>query len=145
MAKADGRWPPSRWPPLPTVKFCRVPGTRQRFFCRRRLSAKAYLPTAYLCREPLGPALGKDCLCRVPDRKHSAKLFALGKSAVSGSESIFWIVLSMLVEIHMRGRWFLLLHTTFQKVNSLSLVLHSPCSLASLLLVVWITFLGDNS
>ena len=89
-AKADGRWPPSRRAPLPTAKFYRVPGTRQRFFCRRPLSAKAYLPTAYLCRVPLGPALGKDCLCRVPDKKCSANCFALGKSAVSSSACVVY-------------------------------------------------------
>ena len=56
-AKADGRWPPSRRPPLPTAKFCRVPGTRQRFFCRRPIFAERpalgkgkFLPTAKVCR-----------------------------------------------------------------------------------------------
>ena len=56
-AKADGRWPPSRRPPLPTAKFCRVPGTRQRFFCRRPIFAErpalgkgTFLPTAKVCR-----------------------------------------------------------------------------------------------
>ena len=56
-AKADGRWPPSRRPPLPTAKFCRVPGTRQRFFCRRPIFAEhpalgkgKFLPTAKVCR-----------------------------------------------------------------------------------------------
>jgi hypothetical protein len=61
------------------------------------------------------------------------------------TQSIFWIDLSILVEIHMLARWFLLLHTTFQKVNSLSSILHSPCSLDSLLLAVWIIFPRDNS
>ena len=56
-AKADGRWPASRRPPLPTAKFCRVPGTRQRFFCRRPIFAERptlgkgkILPTAKVCR-----------------------------------------------------------------------------------------------
>lgn len=58
----------------------------------------------------------------------------------------FWTALSMLVGIHMLGRWFLLLHTTFPKVmswilsknfllwkNILKAKLHSLGSLASLL------------
>ena len=56
-AKANGRWPPSRRPPLPTAKFCRVPGTRQIFFCRRPIFAERpalgkgkFLPTAKVCR-----------------------------------------------------------------------------------------------
>ena len=56
-AKANGRWPPSRRPPLPMAKFCRVPGTRQRFFCRRPIFAERpalgkgkILPTAKVCR-----------------------------------------------------------------------------------------------
>jgi hypothetical protein len=64
------------------------------------------------------------------------------------TQSIFWIVLSILVEIHMRGRWFPLLHTTFQKVNSLSLVLHSPCLLLPSYLLYGLYFreipLGPN-
>jgi hypothetical protein len=31
-AKIDGMWPPSRLPPLPTVKLCRAPDSRQRKF-----------------------------------------------------------------------------------------------------------------
>jgi hypothetical protein len=40
LVKADGRWPPSRQPPLPTVKVCREPGTRQRQICRRPFFAE---------------------------------------------------------------------------------------------------------
>jgi hypothetical protein len=50
-------------------------------------SAKAVLPGAFLCRVPLDLALGKECLCRVPDKKHPAKHFAPDKSSVSCSES----------------------------------------------------------
>ena len=56
-AMADSRWPLSRRPPLPTAKFCRVPDTRQRFFCRRpifaerpALSKGKFLPTVKVCR-----------------------------------------------------------------------------------------------
>ena len=59
---------------------------------------------------PLGPALGKDCLCRVPDRKHSAKLFALGKSAVSGSVgAVAWgatskLAFSLMLDLNVDAR-----------------------------------------
>ena len=91
-AKADGRWPPSSRPPLPAAIFCRVAGTRQRpIFAdgwnlpSARLPAKVDLPEAFLCRVSPGLAPGKEFLCRVPDKKHPANIFAPGKSAVSCS------------------------------------------------------------
>jgi hypothetical protein len=45
------------------------------------------LRRAFLCRVPLGLALGKDFLCRVPEEMCSAKHFVFGKAAVSGSVS----------------------------------------------------------
>jgi hypothetical protein len=50
-----------------------------------RHSANAGLPGAFLCRVPLGLALGKECLCRVPDKKHPAKHFAPGTAGVTCS------------------------------------------------------------
>jgi len=44
------------------------------------------LPEAFLCRVSPGLAPGKEFLCRVPDKKHPANIFAPGKSAVSCSE-----------------------------------------------------------
>ena len=93
-AKADGRWPPSSRPPLPAVIFCRVAGTRQRLIFAdgwnlpsARLPAKVDLPEAFLCRVSRGLAPGKEFLCRVPDKKHPANIFAPGKSAVSCSDA----------------------------------------------------------
>jgi hypothetical protein len=59
-AKVDDGWPPSRLPPLPTAKFCRVPDTQQRFFYRRpnfaeclALGKEKNLSTAKIYRVPL--------------------------------------------------------------------------------------------
>ena len=51
-------------------------------------SAKASLPRAVLCRGLLCLALGKECLCRVPEIWPSANPQALGKARVSSSEAI---------------------------------------------------------
>jgi hypothetical protein len=40
-----------------------------------------------LCRA-LKTTLGKDALCRVPEKKHSAKYLTLGKDLFSGSDFI---------------------------------------------------------
>ena len=85
---------------------CQKKGTRQRRIlpsaekwhsakyifaeCRKKHSAKNTLQS-HLCRVFFLPsvfylALGKDRLCRVPDKIHSAKPPALGKVPVSGSE-----------------------------------------------------------
>ena len=79
--------------PLPSVLVCRVPDTRQTWslpsviVCRvlgtrqtTSLSCASCLPSAFSL------ALGKQPLCRVPNKKHSAKSGTLGKEAVSGSE-----------------------------------------------------------
>ena len=63
---------------LPSVILCRVFGTRQITF----LSSASCLPSAFSL------ALGKQPLCRVPDKKHSAKSETLGKEAVSDSALI---------------------------------------------------------
>jgi hypothetical protein len=67
-------------------------------FCRRLdfaeclHSAKAVLPSVFLCRVPLDLALGKECLYRVPDKKHPAKHFAPGKLSVSCSDHVFSLI-----------------------------------------------------
>ena len=84
--------------------FCRVPknSTRQNTYLsstRKRHSAKTHFAVCRkitlgkdaFCRVFFLPsvfylALGKDRLCRVPDKIHSAKPPALGKVLVSGSE-----------------------------------------------------------
>jgi hypothetical protein len=105
-------WVPDIWHSTKNL-LCRVPafGPRQRLTavsCRRALMALCRAPSlssvsiyrVFLCAEC--PALGKqslyraqdfaECgsrqrrLCRVPEKKHSAKRLALGKDPDSGSE-----------------------------------------------------------
>ena len=61
--------------PLTEESLCRVLSTWQ----TTSLPSVSCLPSA------LSVALGKQPLCRVPDKKHSAKCETLGKEAVSGS------------------------------------------------------------
>jgi len=63
---------------LPSVIVCRVLGTRQ----------TTSLPSASCLPSALSLTLGKRPLCRVPDKKHSAKSGTLDKEVVSGSASI---------------------------------------------------------
>ena len=88
-AKTDGRqlWD-GRWRPFAESPICRVFDTRQTWICR-----------VWTCTEC--PTLGKDAryrepsfaecgsrqsrLCRVPEKRHSAKRPALGKGSDSGS------------------------------------------------------------
>ena len=43
------------------------------------------MPSAIILPSVVSAALGKQLFCRVPDGMHSANIFALGKSAVSGN------------------------------------------------------------
>jgi len=44
------------------------------------------MPNAVVLSSVVSDALGKQFFCRVPDGMHSAKLLALSKSAVFGSD-----------------------------------------------------------
>ena len=54
------------------------------FFSTRE---RVCLPSAIILTSVFFTALGKELVCRLPDIMHSANIFALGKSAVSGSEN----------------------------------------------------------
>ena len=55
--------------------------------CQKKTLGKDVFCRVFLFAECIFLALGKHDLCRVPDKIHSAKPPALGKSPVSGSES----------------------------------------------------------
>jgi hypothetical protein len=81
----DGRWRPFAESPL-----CRVFDTRQRSLCRVGPGAECpALGKEALCREPNFTEGGarQSCLCRVSDKRHSAKRPTLGKASDSGSDS----------------------------------------------------------
>ena len=59
--------------------------------CRKKTLGKAIFVECFFLPSVFYLALGKDRLCRVPDKIHSAKPLALGKVLVSGSEEAkFW-------------------------------------------------------
>ena len=73
--------------------FCRVfflslPSV---FFSTRQIVC---LPSDIILPSVFFAALGKELVCRVPDRMHSTNMFAIGTSAVSGSD----MYTSMLVD-----------------------------------------------
>ena len=78
--------------PLPSVLVCRVPDTRQTWSLSSVIVCRVLgtrqttsLPSASSLPSAFSLALGRQPLCRVPDKKHSAKSGTLGKEAVSGS------------------------------------------------------------
>ena len=77
--------------------FCRVSknSTRQNTSLpsvRKKTLGKDVFCRVFLFAECIFLALGKHGLCRVPDKIHSAKTPALGKSSVSGSASCMLLV-----------------------------------------------------
>jgi hypothetical protein len=93
-ANTDGRQHcDGRWRPLAESPVCRVCDTRQTCLCRVLLYAEcSALGKGVLCREPNFTECGtrQSRLCRVPDKRHSAKNTTLGKASDSGSEYLFW-------------------------------------------------------
>jgi hypothetical protein len=70
---------------------CQNKGTRQNTSlpsARKKHSAKTYFAVCFCLPSVFYLALGKHGLCRVPDKIHSAKPPALGKSPVSGSDGM---------------------------------------------------------
>ena len=70
---------------------CQNKGTRQNTSlpsAEKKHSAKSSLSSVFFLPSVFYLALGKDRLCRVPDKIHSAKPPALGKVPVSGSETV---------------------------------------------------------
>jgi hypothetical protein len=97
-AKTDGRqlWD-GRWRPFAESPLSRVLNTRQTSLCRVSTNAECpALGKEPRCREPSFTECGtrQSLLCRVPDKRHSAKIATLGKALDSGS---VWLELNMWV------------------------------------------------
>jgi hypothetical protein len=54
--------------------------------CQKRHSAKSFFTECFLLPRVFCVALGKELLCRVPEKKHSAKNMTIDKEPNSGSE-----------------------------------------------------------